>query len=238
MINQLRRRAACSAPSPCSPRCRACPASRAQSAAEHVAHGRPGARGDERRRPPCSTTRRPSRPTRSRTRRSGRRRARRWTSASSTRTSKERDRLYTMAELYARRAVEANPGDAEGHFHLARALGRKALSLGKRDQVKYAGDVRSQALEALKLEPEASRRAARDGDVELQHHEAERHGALHGEDLPRRQACSTRPTGTTRSGTWRSRSRPSRTGSCTTSTSRACTPRAATASARARSTTQ
>ncbi len=66
---------------------------------------------------------------------------------------KERDRLYSQSELYARRAVEANPNDAEGHFHLARALGRKALSLGKRDQVKYAGDVRMHALEALKLNP-------------------------------------------------------------------------------------
>ncbi|MEO8335670.1 MAG: hypothetical protein ABI664_11900 [bacterium] len=66
---------------------------------------------------------------------------------------KERDRLYSLAEQYARRAVEANPNDAEGHFHLARALGRKALSLGKRDQVRYAGDVRTQALEALKLNP-------------------------------------------------------------------------------------
>jgi tetratricopeptide (TPR) repeat protein len=65
----------------------------------------------------------------------------------------ERDRLYTVAELYARRAVEANPNDAEGHFHMARALGRKALSLGKRDRVRYAGDVRAQALEALKLDP-------------------------------------------------------------------------------------
>ena len=64
----------------------------------------------------------------------------------------------------ARRAVHAGgtiraarrrgePGDAEGHFHLARALGRKALSLGKRDRVKYAGDVRTHALEALKLNP-------------------------------------------------------------------------------------
>ena len=68
----------------------------------------------------------------------------------------ERNRLYTEAEQYARRAVEANPGDAEGHFHLARALGRKALSLGKRDQVKYAGEVRAQALEALRIDPHAA----------------------------------------------------------------------------------
>jgi tetratricopeptide (TPR) repeat protein len=68
-------------------------------------------------------------------------------------TPVQRDSMYTAAELYARRAVEANPGDAEGHFHLARALGRKALSLGKRDQVRYAGDVRSHALDALKLNP-------------------------------------------------------------------------------------
>jgi tetratricopeptide (TPR) repeat protein len=70
--------------------------------------------------------------------------------------AKERDRLYSMAELYARRAVDANPNDAEGHFHLARALGRKALSLGSRDRVKYAGDVRTQALEALKLDPKSA----------------------------------------------------------------------------------
>ena len=66
---------------------------------------------------------------------------------------KERDRLYTLAEQYARHAVEANPNDAEGYFNLARALGRKALSLGKRDRVKYAGDVRTEALAALKLNP-------------------------------------------------------------------------------------
>jgi tetratricopeptide (TPR) repeat protein len=71
-------------------------------------------------------------------------------------SAEERDRLYSMAELYARRAVEANPADAEGHFHLARSLGRKALSLGARDRVKYAGDVRTHALEALKLNPKHS----------------------------------------------------------------------------------
>ena len=65
----------------------------------------------------------------------------------------QRDSMYTLAEQYARRAVEANPKDAEGHFHLSRALGRKALSLGKKDQVKYAGDVRLHALESLKYDP-------------------------------------------------------------------------------------
>ena len=66
---------------------------------------------------------------------------------------KERDRLYTLAEQYARRGVEANPNDAETHFMLAKALGRRALSLGKRDQVRYAGDIRSAALDALKINP-------------------------------------------------------------------------------------
>jgi len=68
-------------------------------------------------------------------------------------SAEERDRLYSMAELYARRATEANPSDAEGHFHLARSLGRRALSLGVRDRVKYAGDIRTHALEALKINP-------------------------------------------------------------------------------------
>ena len=65
----------------------------------------------------------------------------------------ERERLYALAEQYARRAVEANPLGAEGHFNLARALGRKALTLGKRDQVKYATDVRRHALDALTIDP-------------------------------------------------------------------------------------
>ena len=64
-----------------------------------------------------------------------------------------RTEFYKSAELYARRAVEAKPNDAEGHFSLARALGRAALTLGSKERVKYAGDVRSHALEALKFDP-------------------------------------------------------------------------------------
>ena len=61
--------------------------------------------------------------------------------------------LFQKGELYARRAVEANKDDAEGHFHMARALGRTALSMGTRDRIRLAGDIRSHALEALKLNP-------------------------------------------------------------------------------------
>jgi tetratricopeptide (TPR) repeat protein len=64
-----------------------------------------------------------------------------------------RKQIYRDAEQYARRGVEANPADPEGHFHLARALGRTALSLGKRDRVKYAGEVRAHALQALERNP-------------------------------------------------------------------------------------
>lgn len=60
---------------------------------------------------------------------------------------------YRNAEAYGRRAVAANPSDAEGHFSLARALGKNALSLGPKARIKYAGDVRAQALECLKIKP-------------------------------------------------------------------------------------
>ena len=62
--------------------------------------------------------------------------------------------LFHTGELYARRAIEVNPNGADGHFHLARSLGRTAQSLGPRDKVKYATDVRAQALDALKLAPD------------------------------------------------------------------------------------
>jgi tetratricopeptide (TPR) repeat protein len=67
--------------------------------------------------------------------------------------SEERTALYKNAEQYARRAVAANPNDAEGHFELARAIGRNALTMGTRDRIKFAGVVRDEAIAALKLNP-------------------------------------------------------------------------------------
>ncbi len=61
--------------------------------------------------------------------------------------------LYSSGEQYARRAVYLNPSDAEGHFALARALGKSALSQSPRARIKYATAVRSEALECLKLNP-------------------------------------------------------------------------------------
>lgn len=63
-----------------------------------------------------------------------------------------RDSLYRLGEQYARRAVQADPRSSMAHFALAKALGRRALSLGARERVKYAGEVRKEALEALALD--------------------------------------------------------------------------------------
>lgn len=64
-----------------------------------------------------------------------------------------RTSLYTRATDYARRAVAANTNDAEGHFHLSRAVGRTALAANPRDRVKFALNVRDEALKALQLQP-------------------------------------------------------------------------------------
>lgn len=65
-----------------------------------------------------------------------------------------RTELYRKATAYARSAVEAGPENAEAHFHLARALGLTALSVGARERVRYATDIRAHALRALTLDPD------------------------------------------------------------------------------------
>ena len=65
----------------------------------------------------------------------------------------KRQALFTRGEQYARRAVELEPGDAEGHFAIARALGKTALAQSARGRIRYATEIRSQALECLRLSP-------------------------------------------------------------------------------------
>ncbi|MGH7655882.1 MAG: hypothetical protein ACREN6_14590 [Gemmatimonadaceae bacterium] len=62
------------------------------------------------------------------------------------------DSLQAEAERDAEAAIAVNPHDAGGHFALARALGHKALGLGTMDRIRYAKQIRLEALEALKYD--------------------------------------------------------------------------------------
>jgi tetratricopeptide (TPR) repeat protein len=64
---------------------------------------------------------------------------------------KQKD-YYADAEKLAKHAVELKPTDPEAHFSVARAVGRVALSLGKKERVRYAKEVRTEALETLRLD--------------------------------------------------------------------------------------
>jgi FimV-like protein len=64
-----------------------------------------------------------------------------------------RDSLFRVGARYARAAIAANPTEAEYHFALARALGRAALTVGVRDRVKYAKEIRAAAMKALEIDP-------------------------------------------------------------------------------------
>jgi len=60
---------------------------------------------------------------------------------------------YAKGLGYARRAVAVDSNGADGHFHVARALGRQALSVGSKARIQYAKAVRAEALEALAIDP-------------------------------------------------------------------------------------
>jgi tetratricopeptide (TPR) repeat protein len=64
----------------------------------------------------------------------------------------KRDSLYSLGELYARRAVQSDAKSSMAHFALAKAIGRVALALGKKERVKFAGDVHREANESLRLD--------------------------------------------------------------------------------------
>jgi tetratricopeptide (TPR) repeat protein len=65
---------------------------------------------------------------------------------------KAQDSVLAEAQRYGDAAVAANPRDAQGHFVLSRAAGRKALSVGQRERISYAKIVRAEALESLKYD--------------------------------------------------------------------------------------
>jgi tetratricopeptide (TPR) repeat protein len=62
--------------------------------------------------------------------------------------------IFRKGERYARAAVRSDSSNAENWFHLARALGRTALSVGVRDRVRYAVEIRRCAQNALAINPD------------------------------------------------------------------------------------
>lgn len=66
---------------------------------------------------------------------------------------KKREAFYARATTLARQSVAVDSSGAESNFAMARGLGRTALTLGARDRVKYAKDVRMHALKALAADP-------------------------------------------------------------------------------------
>lgn len=62
--------------------------------------------------------------------------------------------IFRKGERYARAAVRVDSANAENWFHLARALGRTALSVGVRDRVRYAVEIRRCAQNALAINGE------------------------------------------------------------------------------------
>jgi tetratricopeptide (TPR) repeat protein len=67
--------------------------------------------------------------------------------------AKKREAFYAKATTLARQSYAVDSAGAESNFAMARGLGRTALTLGSRDRVKYAKDVRMHALKALAADP-------------------------------------------------------------------------------------
>jgi tetratricopeptide (TPR) repeat protein len=64
----------------------------------------------------------------------------------------QRDSMYKVGEEYARKAVAADPKSAMAHFALAKSIGRRALSLGTRERIKYANAVHEEFMASLALD--------------------------------------------------------------------------------------
>jgi Tfp pilus assembly protein PilF len=67
-------------------------------------------------------------------------------------SAQTRAALLAAGQQHAEAAVRAQPGSVEGHFSVARAAGRRALSAGARERVRFSKIIRESALAALKLD--------------------------------------------------------------------------------------
>ena len=68
-------------------------------------------------------------------------------------SSKTQQKAYYMqGEAYGRRATAIDARGTDGWFVLARAIGRNSLTLGKKERVKFAKEIREDALMSLRLD--------------------------------------------------------------------------------------
>ena len=67
-------------------------------------------------------------------------------------SAQTRAALLAAGQRHAEAAVRARPGSADGHFSLARAAGRRALSAGVRERLRFSTIIRESALAALKID--------------------------------------------------------------------------------------
>jgi tetratricopeptide (TPR) repeat protein len=67
-------------------------------------------------------------------------------------TGRAADSLLADARVHAEAAIQLRPNEAEGHFSLGRAVGRKALSVGVMDRIRFSKIVHAEATEALKAD--------------------------------------------------------------------------------------
>ena len=65
---------------------------------------------------------------------------------------KEQEPMYEEAVIFARRAVAADPADAEGHFQLGQALGRLALHRGGKEKVNMSKEIKEVFAMSLSLD--------------------------------------------------------------------------------------
>jgi len=68
-------------------------------------------------------------------------------------TPAKQKKMYSEAEDYARRAVKVNPNDTWGHFFLSAAMGKRALMLGKKEQIEMSRQVKAEIEKAIELDP-------------------------------------------------------------------------------------
>jgi tetratricopeptide (TPR) repeat protein len=67
--------------------------------------------------------------------------------------SADRDQAYDRAEVIARQAVALRPDGADGHCVLAQAIGLASLAKDSSQRIMRAGEIRTEALRALELDP-------------------------------------------------------------------------------------